>query len=110
MSTQILDEDYDHGALPPREILPPGTNPRIHKRDQLLDYTWSEITGVAKFKYKRHGAPEGERDILEISQPAQPGHASWRQRPQIDHQAVLARYFESVGLQCELQRQGVYER
>lgn len=93
--------------ISPYPILPPGTNPRQHAGDILLDYAWGEMSGVGKFTYKR---VDGTREIVEVRQPASPQQASWSERPRGDHATMLANYFATVDAQCAAQRAEVYAR
>jgi hypothetical protein len=88
--------------------LEPGENPRPTGRGWLLvDYNWDEDTGVARLVYRRRK----ERLVVDVKQPAGRSQAGWRDRPAINHAAVLARYFESQRDQLvKLEAGGVYGR
>lgn len=99
--------------MPPRPAdykLPVGANPTPPGKGwKLVDYSWSEKTGVARLSYRRKWNP-AEKVIVEVQQPAGEHQDGWKIRPEIDRDAVLARYFESQRKQLEMQAIGAYGR
>lgn len=97
---------------PPRPAdyrLPVGANPRPNGDWMLVDYSWDERTGIGRLSY-RHRKNRDERLVVELQQPASSAQEGWSERPEIDREAVLARYFESQRTQMVMQAAGVYGR
>ena len=98
------DDDLQH------EVLAPGSNPRPEGRGwMLVDYSWDERTGVARFAYRRRWDPK-ERVIVKVQQPANNRQVGWKNRPAIDRNAVLARHHDTVRHQAAMLAAGVYGR
>lgn len=89
--------------------LPTHADPRPPGKGWLLvDYSWSEKTGIGRLVYRRRWDPK-ERVIVSIEQPG-PEYDLWFARRPIDHEAVLARYFESLHVTMAMQAVGAYGR
>lgn len=100
------DRDYDLQ----HEVLPPGSNPRPSGRGwMLVDYSWDENNGVARFAYRRRWDPK-ERVIVKVQQPASSRQVGWKLRPPIDRPTVLARHNDTVRHQARMLERGVYGR
>jgi hypothetical protein len=75
----------------------------------LVDYSWDEDTGLARLSFRRRWNTS-ERVVVEIEQPAHRLHAGWRDKPEINRDAVLARYFDTIRSQAKLAAVGAYAR
>lgn len=113
-------ENHDRfRAMPPRAPKPPrppdyklpvGTTASPPGKGwKLVDFSWDERTGLARLSFRRKWNP-AERVVVEVQQPAGEHHEGWAIKPPINHDAVLARYFESQRTQMQMQALGAYGR
>jgi hypothetical protein len=104
------DEESPRAPRPADYFLPVGaTASPPGKGWKLVDYSWDEKTGIARLAFRRKWNP-AERVVVEVQQPASECHEGWQQKPEINRDAVLARYFESQRVQMHMQAIGAYGR
>jgi hypothetical protein len=100
------DDDFGHDersddVVP---VLVPGMSTK-GAGERLLDYTYGERNGVARFTYLR---PDKSKRLVDLARPRNPSHVGWDLRETQDHDTLLASYFANLDRMNELAAAGAY--